>query len=86
MSTTEPLFFDRAGAPIDLADWQRRREEPAYWPLGRERVGRFELMTAWRGTDQGPLGDENRPFVLGTVALDQDRDPGLLENREWFAP
>jgi hypothetical protein len=43
------------------------------------------VVTAWLGIDQGPLGDEKRPLVFGTVALEQDRDSGLLEDREWFA-
>ena len=81
---TEGMYFDRDGQSIDLATYVRLHSDPAYRFLRRERVGRYEVVTAWLGADQS-LGDDPSPAIFGTVALIDCGDE-LFEGREWWAP
>ena len=86
----EPMFYDRAGVPIDLGTFQEHFADDNYRFLRRETVarpggvGHLEVVTAWLGLDQ-TLGDAERPLIFGTVALDLEGDSAPWEEREFWA-
>ena len=58
--------------------WARFSGDTGFKVLGRERVGGFEVLTAWLGTDQVSALDGGPPSAFGTITY--EHAAGVLDS------
>jgi len=75
-------YFDADGVAISMGAWARLTQDESYKVLARERVGDFEIITAWLGSDQGDWAGP--PLIFGTTARRLSTNE-FLEEQEVFA-
>lgn len=73
-------LYDRQGRRHPYSEFRRLREDHAYRFLARDKVGNFEVVTAWLGMDQG---DHDQAWIFGTVTLASNGAP--VGEEELFA-
>lgn len=70
---TRPAFFDRAGNPIDHAEWFRLLETPDYGVVENTRLRDVEVSTVWLGLAHNHGGD-GPPLIFQTVIFGLGED------------
>ena len=63
-----PLYYDRDGSPLDLAEWARRFEDTDYRRVDRTVLPNgYEVSTVWLGVDHNWGGV--RPHIFETMVF-----------------
>ncbi len=101
MSQSAIGIYDRDGHRIDVDEFARLCADPDYRFLARERIGDWEVVTAWLGVDQRPDPTPDQPpLIYGTAGIrhqatdnaeddtdaDADQTLELFEGREHWTP
>jgi hypothetical protein len=65
-----PLFYDRAGKPLDTREWARLFEDSAYARVAISALHGYVVSTLWCGVHMG-AANGSPPLIFETVVLDE---------------
>ena len=76
-----PMYYDRAGNPIDIGRWLDLKHDPSYYRIAKTEVaGVWEVSTVWLGHDHAVFGP---PIIFETMTFEVAESHGYVGPSRW---